>query len=324
MSRVLITGVTGFIGSNLARLLRKEGYEVYGLVRHISRSLVRYLEEGMQDVRFVQGDLTSYHSVRNAIASCKPDVIAHLGALTPVRYSFVTPFPYVSINYEGTMNVVHSVLEVMPKARVLVASTAEVYGWQGKEPLGETVPLYPSSPYAVSKAAADLYVQMSIKNYGLDAIVFRCNNTYGRVGEGGFLTEYVIDAMLRSQPVYVGAPDHVREYMYVDDHVNAYFLGMKSANVNSRVFNVSPGVPVSNIKLTEELAKMTGYRGEIIKGKYPPNYPLRLIQWDTEHIVLDASRIRKELGWHPSVTLQEGLGKTVERWRKHVDNATNA
>lgn len=321
MSKVLITGVTGFIGSNLARLLIRNDYEVYGLVRHISKSLVRYMEEGMEGVHLVQGDLTSYHAVRQAILACKPDVIAHLGALTPVRYSFEIPFPYNAINYEGTMNVVHSVLDVMPKARLLVASTAEVYGWQGKEPVAETVPLHPSSPYAVSKVAADLYVQMAMKNYSLDAIIFRCNNTYGRVGEKGFLTEYVIDAMLKHQPVYIGATDHVREYMYVDDHVNAYYLGIKSSAPKSRIFNVSPGVPVSNIELAEQLAKITGYEGEIIRGKYPPNYPLRLIQWDTDYIVLDSSRIRDELGWRPKVTLQEGLQKTAERWRKQLDQA---
>jgi len=217
------------------------------------------------------------------------------------------------------MNVVHSVLDVMPKARLLVASTAEVYGGQGKDSVGETVSLHPSSPYAVSKVAADLYVQMSMKNYGLDAIIFRCNNTYGRIGQGGFLTEYVIGAMLKDQPVYIGAPDHVREYMYVDDHVNAYYLGLKSEAPKSRIFNVSPGVAVSNIELAEQLAKITGYEGEIIRGKYPPNYPLRPIQWDTDYIVLDSSRIRKELGWRPKVTLKEGLQKTVDCWRSQID-----
>jgi nucleoside-diphosphate-sugar epimerase len=311
MSNVLVTGITGFIGSNLARTLVKNGYIVYGLVRHVSRSELRSVESLMDEIRFVEGDLAEYHSVRTALASVRPEAVVHLGAFTPVRHSFEDPFPYARINFEGTMNVAHAILEVSPRTRMISASTAEVYGWQPPAPTPETASLNPSSPYAVSKVAADTYLQMASKVYGLRSTVLRCNNTYGRRGERGFLVEYLINAMITSQTVYVGAPDHIRDYMYVDDHVEAYLKALQHEEVEGEVFNVSPGNPISNLEVAQKIAKMTDYAGKIVEGRYPPGYPMRPPNWDTKYIVLDSTKIRKELGWKPNTSLDEGLKQAI-------------
>ncbi len=97
-----------------------------------------------------------------------------------------------TINFLGTCNIVHAILDVSPKTRLVCASTAEVYGWQEEEPIKESAVLKPSSPYGVSKSAADEYVQMAQIVYGLRSTILRCNNTYGRKGERGFLVEQVI------------------------------------------------------------------------------------------------------------------------------------
>lgn len=91
---MLVTGITGFIGSNLAQRLVDEGYEVYGLVRHVSRAELRSLDRVLERIHFVEGDLSEYHSVRSAIASTAPTAVIHLGAMTPVRHSYEDPFPY--------------------------------------------------------------------------------------------------------------------------------------------------------------------------------------------------------------------------------------
>jgi nucleoside-diphosphate-sugar epimerase len=316
---VLLTGITGFIGSNLAAKLVEDGYDVYGLVRHVSRSELRSLEPLLDKIRFVEGDITEYHSVRSTLRSISPEAVIHLAALTPVRHSFEDPFPYVRANYEGTMNFAHAVLETSPQTRMIAASTAEVYGWQPNSPTLEDSRLSPASPYAVSKAACDNYLQMAMKVYGLKATVLRCNNSYGRAGEKGYIVEYLITTMLASQTAYVGAPSHIRDYMYVADHVEAYRTTLKREDAAGEVFNVSPGNPISNIELAKKIAKIVGFKGEIVDGSYPPGYPMRPADWDTEYIVLDSSKIRRVLGWNPSVTLDEGLRKTVEQWR----NTTN-
>jgi nucleoside-diphosphate-sugar epimerase len=312
---VLITGITGFIGSNLAHRLTEDGYSVYGLLRHVSRSTIRSLEPILEKIRFVEGDLCEYHSIRSAIASVMPNSVIHLGAITPVRYSFEDPFPYAKMNYEGTMAITHAILEVSPKTRLISASTAEVYGWQPPLPTPEDARLNPSSPYAVSKAAADNYIQMAMKVYGLKATVLRCNNTYGRIGEKGFIVEYLISNMLTKQTVYVGAPDHIRDYMFVDDHVDAYVRALKNEAATGEVFNVSPGNPIKNIDLAKKIAGITAFDSRILEGSYPPGYPVRPASWDTDYIVLDSKKIRSRLGWKPTLTLEEGLQRTVDMWK---------
>ena len=315
MTSVLITGCTGFIGSNLTIKLVEEGYQVFGLVRHTSRSELDSLRPVMDRVHFIEGDLCEYHSLLSAIETSNPNFILHLGALTPVRLSYEDPFPYLRTNFLGTCNLVHSILDRAPKARLIAASTAEVYGWQGSKPLKEDTRLRPSSPYAVSKAAADEYIQMAMKVYGLKATVLRCNNTYGRKREKGFLVEYLITSMLDGGPVYVGSPDHVRDYMWVDDHVNAYLLSIEKEAGEGEVFNVSPGNPISNIELAKKLAEMIHFTGQIVEGSYPPGYPIRPAKLDTKYIVLDSSRITNKLGWKPNVTLDEGLAMAVDYWK---------
>lgn len=315
MTNVLVTGCTGFIGSNLALRLVEEGFTVYGLVRHVSKRDLQSIATVLDRIRLVEGDLAVYHSLSSAIGATQPRFILHLGALTPVRLSFEDPYPYISTNFEGTVNIVHAILDRMPKARLVYASTAEVYGWQEeREPFKESTPLHPASPYAVSKEAADQYVRMASKVYGLRATVLRPNNTYGR-RVGGFLVEYLISTMLKGGACYVGAPESVRDYMYVEDHVNAYLMAMNSEKAVGEVFNVSPGNPASNRELASMIAEIVGFGGKVVYGSYPPGYPQRPTQWDPEYLVLDSSKIGRVLGWRPRVTLMEGLEKTVSGWK---------
>lgn len=312
---IFITGTTGFVGSNLARKLIDKGNTVYGLVRHVSRSDVQCLQPILEKIRLVEGDLTEYHSIRSAIKSTRPEVVLHLGALTPVRHSFEDPFPYATTNYEGTMNIVHAVLETSPRTRIIAASTAEVYGWQPHEPTTEDARLNPSSPYGVSKVAADHYLRMAMKVYGLEATVLRCNNTYGRIGERGYLVEYVISSMIAGQTVYIGSPNHIRDYMHVDDHVDAYVRALENEKAINEVFNVSPGNPISNIDLARKTEGIVRFDGQIVEGSYPPGYPARLTSSDTDYIVLNSEKIRSKLGWKPSVTLDKGLERVVGMWK---------
>lgn len=309
-----MTGCTGFIGSNLAKRLVGRGDSVFGFVRHTTNANLEQLGPIIDKIRFVEGDLTDYHSVVSAVEGANPDFVIHLGALTPVRLSYENPFAFLRVNFQGTCNMVHAILDIAPKARLIYSSTAEVYGWQRKVPIRETARLRPLSPYGVSKSAADEYVQMAGKAFGLKYTIYRCNNTYGRRRERGFLVEYIISSMLNGGPAYIGAPDHVRDYMFVDDHINAYVLGLEKEEAKGEVFNVSPGNPVTNRELGRKIAQAVSYRGQIVEGSYPPRYPYRPAKRDTEYIVLDSSRIRKKLGWRPSVTLEDGIKIVVNAW----------
>lgn len=319
--KVLVTGMLGFIGSHLAEKLVDDGYEVYGVVRRVANRNLEVIRKVLKDVTLISGDITDYASTRNAMKTVSPDIVAHLAALTPVRDSFERPFEYQQANLVGTMNVAHAMLELPdPQTRKLVAaSTAEVYGLQGKEPLKETLALRPTSPYAVSKAAADLYLQMMFHTYNLNGSVIRPTNSYGRKFDTSFIIEYLVTQMLKGEEVYVGAPDSVRDYMYVDDHVNAYLLVIKSAKANGQIYNAGTGVGINNRKLAEMIADRIGCDRKRVKfGQYPPGYPYRPSISDQPSIVLDATKIRKALNWSPKTQLSEGINKVISYFQEQM------
>ena len=320
MTRVLITGITGFIGSNLAQRLVTNGAEVYGIVRRVANRNMDILGDFAKDIALISGDVSDYVSIRNAIKSVNPDVIFHLAALSPVRDSFERPFEYQHSNYIGTMNIAHSFLELQdPQTRkLLAASTAEVYGLHPNEPLKESLPLYPSSPYAVSKAAGDLYLRMMFNSFSLKGTVLRPTNSYGRKFDSSFMVEYLVTRMLKGEKIYIGSPDSVRDYMFVDDHVSAYEMAMKNMKANAQVYNVGTGIGVSNKDLAWMIAKKVGFSEKnIVLGSYPPNYPYRPQISDQSSIVLDSKKIRDELDWKPTVTLSKGLDKVISYFQKN-------
>lgn len=318
MANVVLTGVTGFIGRRLAQTLIDRGYKVHTLIRHASARDLNNIKDLLNKAVLLTADLTDYHSVRNAIRGANPDYVCHLGALTPVRYSFEHPFENEETNYKGTMNVVHALLETsdFKSRRLISASTAEVYGWQEKNvPFTEDLPLNPASPYAVSKAAADMYIRMAGEVYGLNYTVLRPSNSYGRISETGFIVEYLITTMLKGKNVYIGTPDSIRDYMFVDDHVNAYVQAIENENASRQVFNVSTGVPTSNKELAEKIAELVGYSKRIAFGSYPPGYPQRPTFSDPPYLVLNSSKIQRELKWKPTRSLNEGLHVVIKDWK---------
>ena len=318
MSRVLITGATGFIGSHLAEKLITEGYKAYALVRRVANRDLQALKKISKDIAHLSGDVNNYVSIRSVLKATKPDFVIHLAALTPVRDSFERPFEYEETNYLGTMNVAHAMLELPdPQTRKLIAaSTAEVYGLQEKKPLTEELVLKPTSPYAVSKAAADLYLQMMSRTYDLNVVILRPANTYGRKFDRSFIVEYSVTQMVNGEKVYIGAPNSVRDYMYVEDHVNAYLMALEKEEARGHIFNVGTGVGISNKELAEKIAEKMGYeKSKIVFGSYPPGYPYRPLISDQPYIVLDATKIKTKLGWKPTVSLNEGIDKVISYFK---------
>jgi len=321
MTRVLVTGITGFIGSHLAEKLLQKGYSVAGLERPCASRDLRPIRHLLEDMTLLTCDITSYASVANTIRSANPQIIFHLGALSPVRYSFEHPFQYQETNLIGTINIAHSLLE-MPDAKnrkLIAASTAEVYGTQERKPFKETLPLNPTSPYAVSKAAMDMYLRMASSAYSLNCTVLRPTNSYGRKFEMGFIVEYLVTTMLKGARAYVGAPDSVRDYIHVDDHVNAYVLAAEKQTAPGEVYNAGSGRGVSNRDLALLIAKTVGYdEKRITFGSYPPGYPMRPTPGEQPYIVLDPSKIANELGWRTTIDLERGISDTVAYWKNQL------
>ena len=140
LASTLITGVTGFVGSHLAKELVRRGYEVFGVVRPCASRDLRSLDDIRESITLLTGDIVNYTSVVNILRSTNPSVIFHLADMTPVRYSFEHPFQYEQFNYLATMNVCHALMELpdFKKRFLLAASTAEVYGSGAKIPTPES------------------------------------------------------------------------------------------------------------------------------------------------------------------------------------------
>lgn len=317
--KVLITGITGFIGSELARKLLVKDYEVIGLVRHAVGRDFESIEEIKDDLTLIPCDIKNYHSVKSAIAKAAPDVVMHLAALSPVRLSFEQPLDYQSSTYLGTVNVAEAIRELYgnDKVRLIIASTAEVYGIQEPKPAKEDWALNPSSPYAVAKAGSDMYIRMLFRVYNFNGVILRNSNTFGRKYDPSFFTEYLITKMIAREDIYIGAPDSVRDYMYLDDHVNSYILAMEKENAKGEVFNIAGDKGFTNKEWTTKIAELMNFPLKKIHfGEYPPGYPVRPLSSDQPYLVLDTTKAQDILGWSQTVSVDDGLKRIIKYLKK--------
>ena len=321
---LLITGSTGFIGSHLVKKL-VDKYQVIALVPP-SDIGIRSLPK---DVHVEYAGLEDFDLVKKIISKYEPKVIVHLGAITPVRYSFENPDIYQKVNYLATINLVESAIKVKDFEKFVFASTEETYGWQPvKKPFTEDLSLHPDSPYAVSKVAAEKYIQMMTRAFGFPAVILKACNTFGRKNEKGYIVEYIITEMLKGNSPQLGTPEAVRDLMYVDDHVNGYLKAVQFELPKSRerkktleknpiafTFNIGNGFEFTVKVTAQKIAKMIGFKGEIKTG-FPKDYPWRPSV--APYLSLNASYAQKILKWKPEVSLEEGLQKTIDFWKENL------
>jgi len=218
--RIFITGSDGFVASRLIAKLVDE-YEVFALLRPVTR-FEGVNDDVLKSINIRYGDLTDFLTMGNIVKEVSPNIILHLGARTPVSFSFEQPMDYQNINYMGTVNLVTSALKLPKLEKFVFASTMESYGWQPEGRLiKENAVQSPASPYAVSKVAAEHYIKMAGEAFGLPYIIMRACNTYGGKPFGTII-EYLANCMLTNKVPNIGTPDAVRDFIHVDDHVGAY------------------------------------------------------------------------------------------------------
>ena len=321
MSKLFITGVTGFIGNDLTRKLVKEGqYDIYGLVRHCSRSKLEGITDLKDQIEIKEGNLIDYLAIRKIVKTISPDYILHLGAYTPVRYSFDQPIEYQQVNYMATINLVHTALELKNLKKFIFASTMETYGWQPKQmPFTEDLALYPASPYAVAKVAAEKYIQMAGVAYNLPYLIVKPCNTFGRKNDTRFVTEYITTSLLKGKPVHLGTPNAIRDMMYLDDHINAYLTCLET-DVTNETLNFGCGLEYTMEELAHKIKDLMNVEGEIVHG-FPSNYPTRLVT--EEYLSLNATKAKTLLEWNPKINLQDGLKRTIDYWTQKLRSTSD-
>lgn len=308
--KILVTGGSGFIGSHLIPKLAELEHDVYSLERFVTG---RYVLGARRAVKTVFGDLRYYFAVRKIVREAQPDVVIHLASVSPVSYSYDHPIEVLETNFLGTINLAESCLREVPHFKqFLFAGTSEEYGNHENTPIKETAELRPNSPYAVSKAAADKYLQYMRDAYDFPVTVLRNFNTYGRKKNTHFVVERTIVQMLRGRTVRLGDPTPIRDLIYVDDHVNSYLTCLNSEKVIGETFNFCTGRGVSIAELVELIKQLTGFESEVVWNTIPKR-PL-----DIAVLVGDNSKAKRILGWEPRFTLEEGLRLTIDFWRNNL------
>ena len=268
---VFVTGATGFIPSHLISRLVKEGHQVSGLIRHSSNrpSVLNDLEGG--GVKIYRGDLLDYYGLVNIMREARPDVVCHLGAITPVAYSFGHPIEVNEVNFLGTMRLVEAIKATNDHLQKFIfSSSMEVYGNQNIQvPFIEILEPHPIAPYAVSKYAAEKYLELQSRVYDFPAMSFRQTNTYGRRHNDYFVVEAIITKILRAKRGFVdlGRKEPTRNLIYVDDLVDLWVkaINMKKADfgqqAKGRVFNTGPENGLTIGELYEKIATKLNWQG---------------------------------------------------------------
>jgi nucleoside-diphosphate-sugar epimerase len=317
-TRLLLTGATGFIGSSLvSRLLESrlvDVIELHAIERYVTG---RY---GTLDrkVRTHFADLRDFSSIRSVVKLVKPDIVIHLAAVSPVSYSYDHPSEVMETNLQGTINLAEACRMNCENLEAFVcAGTTEEYGTTPYRPAAEETSCFPNSPYSVSKHAATEYLLYLHRAFEFPSIISRATNTYGRKNDTHFFIERLVCQMLKnpSGRAYIGETRQIRDFMYAEDHVDAYIaLIAQKEKCLGRVYNFATGEAKPLCEVVELVSELAQFQGTIISGSVPKR-PL-----DIYNHLIDSSRARKELGWEHHFDLKRGLQKTIEFWRKKLLN----
>lgn len=311
---VLVTGACGFIGSHLAERLVHEGATVRAMVQYNSFGSWGWLDHsalaGDMDVQ--AGDLRDRDSVQTMTDGV--EYVFHLGALIAIPYSYHAPDSYVQTNVSGTLNVLQAARNA-GVTRVMHTSTSEVYGTAQYVPIDEKHPLQGQSPYSASKIAGDKMAEAFHLSFGLPVVTVRPFNTYGPRQSARAVIPTVITQCLTGDTVKLGALSPTRDLNFVEDTVSGFLKAASAPEAAvGRTVNVGSGREISIGDLAETIIRLTGGTARIVTDEQR----LRPSGSEVERLLADNSLAAELIDWHPEVSLEDGLARTIEWIRENM------
>ena len=322
MYTVLITGITGFLGPHLAKQLIKNGHKVFGVLRGTrgTEQEIKDLltEDEFKQITFLYADLVHYRSMDKIFKEYTFDKVFHLAAQTHPPTSFTDPIGTWESNVMGSVNLMTALLDNQPNCHFIFCSTVEVYGNEGIDgrKINENNSILPANPYGASKCAIDLYVCERMKNKQMNATVIRpfCFTGPRRGARFSIASDAVqIANMMLNQQEYVlqiGNLDTVRAVTDVRDIANAFYLVATNPEISiGKVYNVCGGEPLKMREYTNMLIKFSGLTDVIMQISDKLWRPVDIMYQDG-----DASLIKNELGWQPTIKIEDTIKDLLDFW----------
>ena len=315
IKNILVTGGLGLLGKPLVTFLKKKKYNVFVLDRSKNKKRNRLIKG--KNTNFIYGNYQNKNFLKKTIKNRKINIIFHTGAVTQVLEGLKYPLKTYKNNIMGTINILECIRQINPKILLIYSSSDKAYGEIKKRNYLESDNLNSIYPYDLSKTCSDLICQSYSKVYNLKVAIVRCGNLFG---PGDFNKNRIIPetilSTLKNQSLRVRSSGKlIRDYLYVDDAVKAYFMIMnKLKNSNSKIliYNVGSKDNLSVIKLVNMILSLMKRKDlkPIILNKSKKELKLQK---------LNDNKIRKELKWRQSITIKKGLNKTIN-WYKENRN----
>jgi UDP-glucose 4-epimerase len=314
---VLVTGADGFIGSHLTEALVAAGARVRAFCLYNSHGSLGWLDTVPPETRAALdlrlGDIRDARFVEEACRDVA--VVFHLAALIAIPYSYVAAESFVDTNVRGTLNVLEAARRARPE-RVVHTSTSEVYGTPASLPIRETHPLCAQSPYAATKVAADQLALSFHATYGVPVTVLRPFNTFGpRQSTRAVLPTILLQLLTGRREVQLGRLDTRRDLTYVSDTVDGFLRAATTPGIEGATLQLGTGRAVSIGELFDAACRALGVQAQA-------KTDARRLRPDASEVLVlesDPSLARERLGWAPAVSLEEGLRRTADWLRAHLD-----
>ena len=301
----LVTGGAGFIGSHIVDALVSKRIKVY-VVDDLSSG---HKSNVNPNAHFTKLSVSSL-AFADYLKKIKPDVVFHLAAQINVRRSVENPIEDANTNIMGTLTLIHVAKEIGIKKIVFSSSGGVMYPETARMPYAEKIPAEPFSPYGISKRASEMYLAFAHKLHGIPYVALRYANVYGprqnAKGEAGVISIFSTLMLAQKPTVINGTGKQTRDFVYVGDVVRANLLAAQKDVVGE--FNIGTGHETSLNTLFKKLARLTSYR--------LPEHHAKAAAGEVMRSALDARKARDILTWEPKTTLDDGLKKTVEWFRK--------
>ncbi len=311
MTKVLVTGSEGFIGSHLVELLVRRGYRVKAMVQYNAFNSRGWLDdldaEILESLEVIFGDIRDSHLTKNAMVGC--EYVFNLAALVAIPYSYLAPSSYIDTNIRGTLNILQAALETGVK-KVIQTSTSEVYGSAKFVPITEDHPLSAQSPYAASKIAADQLALSYFASFELPVVIVRPFNTFGpRQSTRAVIPTIITQIAQGHEKLSIGSVSPTRDFSFVTDTANGFVAALESTVGLGEVFNLGSNFEVS-VGETVELIS------ELIGRKVILNMEKERIRPEKSEVVrlwADNTKAKAQFDWKPEYEGRQGFKEALRK-----------